>query len=120
MNNAVLLIQGIVEATPKGIVIPDATAIGEHNSIYLSKGEATFVSWSSGFIDYSGTMFEGVVENGSVSGAWVAYTGLGSPAGGVIAQVIPELATAQVIPEPKTVSLALLGLLIFTPKRRRV
>ncbi len=122
LTNASLAIDGEVLATPTGIfMVPppqgpdpfprDSGPILEImiNPEFVSyfftlEGEDANVSWSS-----ANTESSGVINFLSISSA---------PAGGAIISYADSGLIAQVIPEPSAMSLALLGLLIFSPKLR--
>lgn len=110
LNNAVLLIEGIIEATPTGIVVKPATGIGERNTITLSNDVPTTVGWGSAYIDYKGTILE-TLGSQSVSGAWMDNMGLGFPASGIIAVVVPEPSSVVLL------GLSVVGLMSYHRRR---
>jgi hypothetical protein len=117
LTNSTLTIEGIVQATPTDIRIERADQGGEKNILSLIGTEGASVTWSSAYYEFDlSAIFGGA---GIVTGFSHTIGISAPPAGATWAGLSASGEIAQAVPEPTTMSMALLGLLILLPKSRR-
>jgi hypothetical protein len=111
LTSASLSLEGLVEATPTGIRIVEATEAGESNRLaLLGLDNGPAVTWASAHfdVDFGGHRHTGFQNITSVYAPPSAvFAGL--PESGIIARLIPE---------PSAIWLAIIGIAIYSRFRR--
>jgi len=113
LTNAALSLEGLVEATPTGIRIVQATEEGESNRLALLEGDnGPQVAWSSAHFD--------VVFNGHRHTGFQNLTSVYSPPAGAVFAGLPDAGLiARIIPEPSSLLLAIIGIGLACSRFRR-
>jgi hypothetical protein len=113
LTNAALSLEGLVEATPTGIRIVQATEEGESNRLaLLGLDNGPQVTWSSAHFD---VVFSGHRHTGfqNLTSVYVP------PAGAVFGRLPDAGLIARIIPEPSSLLLAIIGISLACSRFRR-
>jgi hypothetical protein len=113
LTDAVLSLEGLVEATPTGIRIVQATEEGESNRLaLLGLDNGPQVTWSSAHFD--------IVFSGHRHSGFQNLTSVYSPPAGAVFGGLPDSGLiARIIPEPSALWLAIIGIAIGCSRFRR-
>jgi hypothetical protein len=117
LTNSTLTVEGLVQATPTAIRIERADQVGERNILSLVGTEGASATWSSAYYEYD---FSAVFRGAGIVTGFSHTIGISAPpAGFTFAGLSASGVITQVVPEPATMLMALLGLFVLMPKARR-
>jgi hypothetical protein len=115
LMNSDLMIEGLVEATPGGIRVVQATESGESNKLSIVGEDLASVTWLSAHYDIDLDDLPGGRRTGFNNATFV----FAPPAGAIIGGLPESGLIARVVPEPSAIWLALIAIGAGCSRRRR-